>query len=183
MTTFTVGVGPTKKIVFVANDGVLPLGYSSCGTYVHDEAADVLGNPSDNHVHFHHVQSVLYHRDVANPANVGFWPDNITDFGSISIYKGWDAAPFVLTAPTITGTAQVGQVLTSVLGTWTGAAPTSTRQWKANGVNVASGGTAATYTPVVGDIGKVITCEITAVNAYGTTVAVSGPTAAVIAAA
>ena len=58
--------------------------------------------------------------------------------------------------PSITGTAQVGQVLTSTNGTWAGAAVTITRQWlrcSATGdqcVTIA-GATSATYTPVAAD--------------------------------
>lgn len=84
--------------------------------------------------------------------------------------------------PAITGTAQVGQVLTVSNGTWTGTpAPTFARQWKADGANIA-GATATTYTPVVGDVGKVITCTVTATNAAGTLPATTAATAAVIAA-
>lgn len=83
--------------------------------------------------------------------------------------------------PAITGTAQVGQTLTSTTGTWTGAGITYTRQWTANNVNIA-GATAATYVPIVGQIGQVIRVRVTATNASGAVVAISNPTAAVIAA-
>ncbi len=83
-------------------------------------------------------------------------------------------------APSITGTAQVGQTLTAVSGTWSGS-PTYTRQWKAAGV-VIVGATGATYVPVIGDIGKVITVTVTATNDKGNVSATSAPTAAVIAA-
>lgn len=84
--------------------------------------------------------------------------------------------------PAITGTAQVGQVLTATNGTWTGN-PTITyaRQWKADGVNIA-GATGTTYTPVIGDIGKVITVTVTATNPDWSGAATSAATAAVIAA-
>jgi len=83
-------------------------------------------------------------------------------------------------APTITGTAQVGQTLTSTTGTWD-ESPVLTRQWRAAGVNIA-GATGATYVPVVGDIGKTITVQVTGTNVRGSAVATSAPTAAVIAA-
>ncbi|MDI7923398.1 hypothetical protein [Ferirhizobium litorale] len=82
--------------------------------------------------------------------------------------------------PTITGTAQVGQTLTSTTGTWTGS-PTYARQWKADGVAI-SDATAATYVPVIGDIGKTITVTLTATNAAGSAYVTSAATAAVIAA-
>ena len=65
-------------------------------------------------------------------------------------------------APAITGTARIGQTLTTTNGTWTGPARAFTRQWKSGGVDVGAGGT--TYVPVVGDIGKAITCVVTAVG-------------------
>lgn len=92
------------------------------------------------------------------------------------------AAPTNLTLPSITGTAQVGQTLTRVNGTWSGAGTiTYAHQWLANGVAI-SGATAATYVPVVGDVGKTITSRTTASNAGGSTSVTSAPTSAVIAA-
>lgn len=83
--------------------------------------------------------------------------------------------------PAITGTAKVGQTLTVSNGTWTSTTtPTFTRQWKAAGVNIA-GATGATYVPVTGDIGKAITCAVTATNTGGSTTATSAATVAVVA--
>lgn len=91
------------------------------------------------------------------------------------------STPLNTVIPAITGTAQVGQVLTSTTGTWKGSGITYARTWTADGVTIA-GATAATYTPVVGDIGKVIRVIVTATNASGSLFATSNPTAAVIAA-
>lgn len=88
--------------------------------------------------------------------------------------------PINSVAPAITGTAQVGQTLTSTTGTWDGT-PTYMRQWFVGGVAI-SGATAATYVPVVGDIGKTITVVVTATNTQGSTSKSSAATAAVIAA-
>lgn len=89
-------------------------------------------------------------------------------------------APANTDVPAITGTAQVGQVLTASDGTWTGS-PTIARQWKADGDAIA-GATAVTYTPVAGDIGKAITVTVTATNSKGSVSSTSAATAAVIAA-
>jgi len=90
-------------------------------------------------------------------------------------------------APAITGTAQVGQQLSVTNGTWTGPARTFARQWKRNGLPIASA-TGATYTLVVADEGAVITCDVVAsananVAGAGAQVkATSNATAAVVAA-
>lgn len=89
-------------------------------------------------------------------------------------------APSNSVAPTITGTARVGQTLTSTTGTWD-ESPTLTRQWKAAGVAI-NGATAATYVPVTGDIGKAITVTVTGKNARGSVSKTSAATAAVVAA-
>lgn len=88
--------------------------------------------------------------------------------------------PVNTVAPAITGTAQVGATLTVSNGTWSGNAATYTRQWRANGVNIA-GATATTYVPVAGDVGKVISAVVTATNSTGVVSATSNSTAAVIA--
>lgn len=89
--------------------------------------------------------------------------------------------PLNTAIPAITGTAQVGQVLTSTTGTWKGTGNTYARQWTANGVDI-GGATAATYTPVGGNVGQVIRVRVTATNPNGTgQPATSNPTAAVIA--
>src|SRR5207237_1399397 len=82
-------------------------------------------------------------------------------------------------APAITGTAREGQTLTGVPGTHTGTS--ATYRWLADGVAI-SGATGLTRVLAVGQVGAVITFEVTAINAAGSTVATSAGTAAVIAA-
>lgn len=81
--------------------------------------------------------------------------------------------------PTITGTAQEGQTLTGDPGTHTGTS--ATYRWLADGVAI-GGATGLTRVLAAGQIGAVITFEVTAINAAGSTVATSAGTAAVIAA-
>ncbi|WP_263422334.1 carboxypeptidase regulatory-like domain-containing protein [Arthrobacter sp. StoSoilB5] len=84
-------------------------------------------------------------------------------------------------APTITGTAKVGSTLTAVPGVWGPSPVTLTYQWKANGVSI-TGGTAATYVPVTGDVGKTITVTVTGSKiGYTTASQTSAATAAVVA--
>jgi len=73
-------------------------------------------------------------------------------------------------APQITGTAQVGQVLSASTGSWTGGSdtPVYTYQWKRNGVNI-SGATSATYQVQGADIATTLTVVVTAMNVAGST--------------
>ena len=61
--------------------------------------------------------------------------------------------------PTITGPPQVGEPLTAVPGTWDDGVEL-TYQWTTDGTDVPSATTSA-YTPVAGDVGKVITVKVT----------------------
>ena len=101
------------------------------------------------------------------------------------------AAPTNSVAPTITGTAQVGQTLTAVNGTWAGTpTPTYSYEWLAGATvaaGVATGGTpvggnAGTYVPDTTTIGKTITVKVTGRNPAGIRVVAAVATAAVIAA-
>lgn len=83
-------------------------------------------------------------------------------------------------APVVSGTAQVGQTLTTTNGTWAGNTPTFSYQWKRGGtVNV--GTNQNTYVPVAGDVGFAISCVVTATNSTGSASATSNSTANVIA--
>jgi surface protein len=78
-------------------------------------------------------------------------------------------APVNSVNPVISGTNNIGQVLTTTNGTWTGS-PTFTYQWY-RGVSAISGQTASTYTIQYLDLyntASSITCEVTATNAAGT---------------
>lgn len=90
--------------------------------------------------------------------------------------------PVATVMPAITGTAQVASVLTSSAGTFTGDATiVKTYRWLAGGVLAAGVNGNSTYLPVAGDVGKVITVEVTGTNAAGHATATSAPTSAVIA--
>ena len=98
-------------------------------------------------------------------------------FGSASATSnsitGTATAPVNTVAPVISGTAVVGQTLSSTTGTWTGT-PTITYayQWKRNGSNIASA-TSSTYTLVQADATFAITCAVTATNIAGSAEATS----------
>lgn len=89
------------------------------------------------------------------------------------------AAPTNTVLPAISGTAQVGQVLTAYAGVWTGA-PTFAYVWKNEGVAI-PGATDDQYTVLVGDVGDNITVTVTGANAAGSASATSAETLPVIA--
>lgn len=102
------------------------------------------------------------------------------------VTQAGSAAPANALLPSISGVAQVGEVLTANVGIWTNA-PTYTYQWQAdttgNGTYVSIGGaTAATYTLAVGQQGDSVRVQVTGTNAAGSATASSVGTALVAAA-
>ncbi len=88
-------------------------------------------------------------------------------------------------APSLSGTAQDGKVLTAAKGTWTGVGPiTYAYQWQASADGGSSwadiaGATATTFTPPAGSAGTQVRVLVTATNGGGATQAAS-PASAVI---
>lgn len=90
-------------------------------------------------------------------------------------------APVNTVAPVISGTAVVGQTLSSTTGTWTGIpTPTYSYQWKRGATNI--GTNSSTYTLVQADAGNTsnITCVVTATNASGSANATSNQIAQIL---
>lgn len=81
-------------------------------------------------------------------------------------------APVNTVAPVISGTAVVGQTLTTTNGTWTNSPSSYSYQWKRGGVNI-SLATSSTYVLVAADAGTNITCQVTATNSVGSASATS----------
>jgi hypothetical protein len=98
------------------------------------------------------------------------------------------AAPSNTNPPTISGKAQVGQLLKADNGTWNGTTPfTYAFQWRVCDQNGAAchdiaGATGNEYTLKPDDQGNAIRVQVTAKNAEGSDAAASVPTAAVTAA-
>jgi hypothetical protein len=100
------------------------------------------------------------------------------------------AAPSNTALPAITGTAAVGQTVTTSDGTWTGSPTSFTYEWlrcpssggNDDGSNCASiGVTTNSYAVATGDVGFTLRSRVTAVNSEGHVQAVSKATAAVVA--
>ncbi|WP_190243168.1 carboxypeptidase regulatory-like domain-containing protein [Arthrobacter globiformis] len=105
----------------------------------------------------------------------GFTSVTKTSAVSVKVAAGVLTVP----APTVSGTATVGTVLTAVPGTW-GPAPVSLKyQWYANGVALA-GATASTYKPLATDMGKTLTVTVAGSKAGFTTAAKTSATTAAV---
>lgn len=88
-------------------------------------------------------------------------------------------APRNLVVPVIEGVAKVGVPLTVKPGDWAGASNV-TFQWEADGAAVV-GATGESFVPLVGNVGDLITCVVTAANGGFTTTAETAATIAVVA--
>jgi hypothetical protein len=125
-----------------------------------------------------------------NVSSLSSWSDNgsntITLSNSKTIsYSGVTAVtPANSVAPVSSGTAQVGQTLSTTTGTWTwNSANAYTYLWK-HGDGSAAGGTAtgSTYTPVSADIGFAMVPYVTATNGGGAVTQAGNATGTVTAA-
>jgi hypothetical protein len=85
--------------------------------------------------------------------------------GSGTAASAAETYPVLTEFPVVSGTAQVGDVLTSTTGTWTGATSFA-YQWSGNKVFIA-GATAATYIPVSSDTGHTLTSTVVATGSPG----------------
>ncbi len=88
-------------------------------------------------------------------------------------------------APAVTGTAKVGQTLTTSNGTWSNASATYTYAWNrcdTTGANCASinGATASTYVLVAADQGHTIRSAVTATDSTGTSAPVQSAQTATV---
>ncbi len=113
----------------------------------------------------------------------GVLPDGVASSPASTEVAG--QAPGNVLAPTLSGTARVGQTLTAGSGTWTGyPTPTLSLQWKlcdAGGGNCQEipGATSSTYTLASTDQEGAIRVAVTATNPVGSASASSDPTATV----
>jgi hypothetical protein len=96
---------------------------------------------------------------------------------SITAYS----SPSNTVAPVVSGTATVGQTLSTTNGTWLGSAPiTFTYQWQRSDTNI-GGATSSTYILVAADAENPIRCVVTGTNIYGNASANSNATSNVAA--
>jgi hypothetical protein len=93
-----------------------------------------------------------------------------------SLREAFPTTPALTAAPTLTGTAAVGQALSCSQGSWAHEPTYLLYQWTRNGT-VITGQTGATYTLQAADQGHSITCSVTAGNGAGAATANSNAVA------
>jgi hypothetical protein len=94
------------------------------------------------------------------------------------------APPLNTIPPNVTGTAQVGSVLTTTNGSWSATAPTFAYQWlrcapATTQCTTIAGATSQTYTAATADQGSTLVASVTATNPAGHATSRSAPTATV----
>lgn len=105
-------------------------------------------------------------------------------FGQPASGRAAGSGPTNSAKPTISGTAQEGQQVSTTNGTWTGTPTSYTYVWSrcdASGSSCSSitGATAATYKAVAADVGHTLRVTVTAKNSSGSGNATSAPSAVV----
>lgn len=119
---------------------------------------------------------VLYARVVVVDDEV---PANSRTFQTASVVVTPSIALGADTVPVISGTAEVGETLSTTDGTWTGSgARTYSYQWKRDTVAI-DGATASTYLLVAADDGAEITVTVTATDGFTSEAQTSAATATV----
>ena len=116
--------------------------------------------------------------------------------GSITISYTPQLAPLATTAPTVDATPLAGDISTSTAPVFAGLTGTDTYQWlicdstststgSASGLSLpagcslatGSGATTASYTPIIGDVGKYVRLAVTRTNSEGTYTTISATSA------
>ena len=107
--------------------------------------------------------------------NIGWGNSQKVSWAGDTEIVGTDgASPVNTVAPTISGTATIGQTLTSTTGTWTSDTGVTgyLYQWY-RGATLITGATNNTYVLVLADVGFDITCRVAATDTDGTSAYVS----------
>jgi CHRD domain len=104
-----------------------------------------------------------------------------------SAFAAAKTTPTNTVAPSVAGTAQQGHTLTASNGSWTGTAPIAfTYQWQrcnssGSSCGAIGGAKNQNYVASSGDVNRTIRVQVTGTNADGTSQALSGPTAVIVA--
>ena len=107
--------------------------------------------------------------------NIGWGNSHKVSWAGQTEIVGTDGVALINTvAPVISGTATIGQTLTSTTGTWTSDTGVTAYlyQWY-RGATLITGATSSTYVLVLADVGFDITCQVAATDTDGTSAYVS----------
>ena len=94
-------------------------------------------------------------------------------------FAGGIGAPVNTVAPVVSGTAIVGNTLSTTNGTWVNSPTSYSYQWQRNGTTNIGGATSSTYVLTSADVGSTINCRVTATNSVGSSTANSNSTASI----
>src|SRR4051794_14869996 len=179
------------KPIYVAETSVLP--GPNRPAMIHDLISGLLTIPNlVGLTWFNHDTQHDYRIDNDPPAAAQLAAELSSPYfgGSGDMGKPVVAPPLLLTKPTVTGTAQIGQTLTAAAGTWrsasgSGQLSTGGRWYRCTDAVSATTCTAtstagAMYVPSMADRGQFLRFADTATNDAGSTVAWSKPTVAVL---
>jgi Domain of unknown function (DUF5122) beta-propeller len=97
------------------------------------------------------------------------------DLAAQQTFASFSLPPVSTSAPQVSGTPQVGQLLSCSQGTWSGSTSQSyTYQWLRDGATI-TGTTSASYALTAADAGHQLACRVTASNLGGSVNATSAP--------
>jgi hypothetical protein len=96
------------------------------------------------------------------------------------LVPGPDSPPVNVTAPVVSGTPTVGQLLTCDPGEWSGAPTSYYYGWRRDS-ELRPGTNATTYLVTSDDVAHDVSCRVTATNAHGTSAAATSAARAVVA--
>lgn len=100
---------------------------------------------------------------AANTRYLGVVQYGDSDVQTVLTVDSGEAAPVVVEAPTVSGTAKVGRTLTATPGTWDPADVTTAYQWLRDGQPI-DGATGATYRVQRADQGTTLSVRVTATD-------------------
>lgn len=112
----------------------------------------------------------IFQADVVLTRRGGTFQADLLLQGDRNYYEhGWqqEFPPEITVPPVVSGTLELGSVLSCTAGTWFGTLPFSiTYQWRRDGLDI-SGATSSTYTLIAADQQTTLSCVVTNTNPIG----------------
>lgn len=124
-----------------------------------------------------HAPLAEFYRDTIHPNAAG--NRLIAQEFAATVANPGSRIPRSLSRPTISGTAKQGSTLTATRGTWAFKPVNYSYQWMRGATDI-EGGTSASLTLQVADVGANLSCRVTATNIHGSAERTSSHTAEVV---